>query len=234
MAGRKFKPCTTCHVMCGTGGDVGDFIMNVQDQSYTQLLAHNVNNHLYNTLHHPMYNPPPHIAGGYGLAAPPAQAPTPTAPPPPKTHCGHKSKVAEHSMELPEPAKKWTCVPATINTGPTSSHVGVGPSVSDAHIVIPTTVISLPSSPSHHSSPPPESSSSSCAPAISASLQLPTASYGSLQSNRCPKQSATRATDVYYFCRVAASKDKPATLPLAREDPILSKKPQVRVNFHII
>ena len=147
------------------------------------------------------------------------------APPSPKSRCGRKRKVGENSRGLPEPARKRGRAPAAIEAGPTSSHVGVGPSFSGAHVTVPATTISLPLSPSHCSSLLPEPSSLLHAPAISASLQLPATSYGSLQSNRCPKQSSTYATDVYHFCQAAASRDKPAVLPSPSDDPNLSKKP---------
>ena len=100
------------------------------------------------------------------------------APPSPKSRCGRKRKVAENSRGLPEPARKRGRAPAAIEVGPTSSHVGVGPSFSGAHVTVPATTISLPLSTSHCSSLLPEPSSLLHAPAISASLQLPATSYG--------------------------------------------------------
>jgi hypothetical protein len=57
------------------------------------------------------------------------------------THLPCKRKAAENLRELPEPARAR--VPATFDIGPTSSHVGIGHSISDVHVAVLAAVISL-------------------------------------------------------------------------------------------
>lgn len=122
-------------------------------------------------------------------------------------------------------AAKRTRIAAAMDTSPISTHCGVGPS--DTTILRTDSASSPTVSPHLPAVPAPTSSAlastSSHPPSIS--TQLPTESYSSLSRNRKPRERSAAATDVYYFCRVAQSQERPTELPPPDQEPILKSKP---------
>ena len=118
--------------------------------------------------------------------------------------------------------RKRNCAAPVIDTGLVFAQCGVGlshPTSSDSPTPSPQpSPIGLPTEP--------VLAIPSATQATRASLQVPTASYSSLNGNRRPWSISNSATDIYYFCRATDSTTQPEIFPLPNEELPLMKKPR--------